>query len=264
MARFNGLPKVHKHDSSLRPIISLRGTPTFNLANWLFRRLNCLIPYSDTMVRSAANFLERLGGLHLKADIVVVSFDVTSLFTSIPQSLAIETVGELLENRYDEGTVYEQIEGTPMGLPLSGFIAEAVLQKLETVVFTNHRPILWVRYVDDTFVVRKREMVAEFHALQNSIYPDIQFTMEAEVNSQMAFLDVLVHRKTDGSLRTTVYRNATNTRQALSYQSNHPLCHKRSCLRTLYKRVETHCSEKDDKASELHYFQRMFTSRLPS
>ncbi|VDL92606.1 unnamed protein product [Schistocephalus solidus] len=31
-----------------------------------------------------------------------------------------------------EGTMYEQIRGTPMGSPLSGFIAEAVLQKLET------------------------------------------------------------------------------------------------------------------------------------
>ncbi|VDL99236.1 unnamed protein product [Schistocephalus solidus] len=93
MARFYGLPKVHKHGAPLRHIISLRGTPTFNLAKWLFRCLNCLTSDSDTTVRSAAHFLERLRGLHLKADEVMISFDVTSLFTSIPQSLAIETVG---------------------------------------------------------------------------------------------------------------------------------------------------------------------------
>ncbi|VDM04386.1 unnamed protein product [Schistocephalus solidus] len=93
--------------------------------------------------------------------------------------------------------VYEQIKETPMGSPLSSFIAEAVLQKLEAHVFTNHRTIFWVRYVDDTFVVLMREMVAEFHALLNSIYPDIQFKMEAEVNRQMAFLYILVHRKTE-------------------------------------------------------------------
>ncbi|VDM05879.1 unnamed protein product [Schistocephalus solidus] len=215
----------------------------------------------------------------------MVSFDVTSSFTSIPQILAIETVGDLLENCYDEvinkpkrahliqlltfclktyftleGTGYQQTKGTLMGSPLSGFIAEAVLKKLETRVFTNHRPIFWMRYVDDTFVLLKFEMVAEFHALLNSIYLDIHFTMEAEANSQMAFLDVLVHRKTDGSLRTTVYRKAINTRQVLSYQSKHPLCRKRSCERTLYQRAETHCSEKGDKAAELHYFKRMFTS----
>ncbi|VDM00665.1 unnamed protein product [Schistocephalus solidus] len=121
-------------------------------------------------------------------------------------------------------------------------------------------PIFWAQYVDDTFVVLKREMVSEFHALLNSVYLYIQFTVEAEVNSRMAFLDVLVHRKADGSLKTTVYRKATNARQVLSYQSNHPLCHKRSCARTLYKKAESHCSEAGDKAAELHFLQRRFTS----
>ncbi|BHF84001.1 hypothetical protein SprV_0902715100 [Sparganum proliferum] len=114
--------------------------------------------------------------------------------------------------------------------------------------------------VDDTFVVLKREMVLNFHALLNSVLPDIQFTMETENNNQIAFLDVLVHRKANGSLKTTVYRKATNTRQILSYHSNHPLCHKRSCVRSLYKRVDTHCSEPTDKIAELHYLRRMFTS----
>ncbi|BHF73733.1 hypothetical protein SprV_0401681600 [Sparganum proliferum] len=133
-------------------------------------------------------------GNELTADEVMVSFDVTSLFTSIPQDLAIETVSELLERQYDEtdesvkrrhlvqllkfclktyftfeGTMYEQIKGTPMGSPLSGFIAEAVLQKLESLVFTTHRPKFWTRYVDDTFVIIKREMIEEFHSVLNSV-----------------------------------------------------------------------------------------------
>ncbi|VDM03361.1 unnamed protein product [Schistocephalus solidus] len=76
-----------------------------------------------------------------------------------------------------------------MGSPLSGFIAEAVLQKLETCVLTNHRPIFWARYVDETFVILKVEMASEFHALLTSVYLGIQFTMDAEVNSQMAFIE---------------------------------------------------------------------------
>ncbi|VDM06468.1 unnamed protein product [Schistocephalus solidus] len=36
MGRFYGVPKLRKHVALLRPIISLRGTPTFNLAKWLF------------------------------------------------------------------------------------------------------------------------------------------------------------------------------------------------------------------------------------
>nr|VZI13874.1 unnamed protein product [Spirometra erinaceieuropaei] len=238
---------------------------------------------STTTVCSAAQFLERLKGMRLNEDEVMVSFDVTSLFTSIPQWLAVERVGELLERKYDEtgesvkrrhliqllkfclktfftfeGRVYEQIKGTPMGSPLSGFIAEAVLQKVETAVFEIYRPTFWARYVDDTFVIIKREMVQEFRNALNSVSPDIQFTMEAESNKQLPFLDVLVHRKPSGHLKTTVYRKATNTGQILSYHSKHPLSHKRSCVRTLYKRAETHCSEPDDKRLELRNLQRLF------
>ncbi|BHF74088.1 hypothetical protein SprV_0401717200 [Sparganum proliferum] len=87
MARFYGLPKIHKDGAPLRPIVSLRGTPTFNLAKWMFRRLNCLTSGSDTTVRSSVHSLERLKGLQIDAGEVMVSFDVTSLFTSIPKDL---------------------------------------------------------------------------------------------------------------------------------------------------------------------------------
>ncbi|BHF67907.1 hypothetical protein SprV_0301093600 [Sparganum proliferum] len=198
MARFYGLPKIHKDGARLRPIVSLRGTPTFNLAKWMSRRLNCLTSGSDTTVRSSAHFLERLKGLQIDTDEVMVSFDVTSLFTSIPKDLAVETVSDLIDSQYTEAnntpkrehlvqmlkyclqtfftfeeTVYEQIKGTPMGSPLYGFIAEAVLQRLETSVFATYKPKFWARYVDDTFVVLKREMVLNFHALLNSVLPDI-------------------------------------------------------------------------------------------
>ncbi|BHF67772.1 hypothetical protein SprV_0301080100 [Sparganum proliferum] len=146
-AQFYGLPKVHKEGAPLRPIVSLKGTPKYGLAKWLFRRLKFLTADSDTTVCSSTQFLEKLKGVSLLPNEVMVSFDVTSLFTSIPQDLAIETV-ELLprskdnetENRHRtyftfDGTIYEQVKGTPMGSPISGFIAEAVLQRLESLVF---------------------------------------------------------------------------------------------------------------------------------
>nr|VZI15308.1 unnamed protein product [Spirometra erinaceieuropaei] len=40
LAQFYGLPKVHKEGAPLRPIVSLKGTPTYGLAKWLFQRLN--------------------------------------------------------------------------------------------------------------------------------------------------------------------------------------------------------------------------------
>lgn len=84
MARFYGLPKVHKPGVPLRPIVSLRGTPTFGLSKWLYQRLRFLTKDSEWTVKSAEEFLKRIHQLKMEADEVMVSFDVVSLFTSIP------------------------------------------------------------------------------------------------------------------------------------------------------------------------------------
>ncbi|BHF70111.1 hypothetical protein SprV_0301316100 [Sparganum proliferum] len=156
------------------------------------------------------------------------------------------------------GQVYEQKKGTPMGSPLSGLIAEAVLQRLEQQVFSSYPPKFWARYVDDTFVVIKRSEVKAFKALLNSIFPDIQFTMEEEVSNQLPFLDIQITSLTDGKIRTTVYRKATNTRRILHFRSNHPVGHKRSCVRTLFQRVQTHCSDDSGRKEEINYLQALF------
>nr|VZI44368.1 unnamed protein product [Spirometra erinaceieuropaei] len=82
-----------------------------------------------------------------------------------------------------DGTIYEQVKGTPMGSSISEIIAEAVLQRLESLVFRHHRPKLWARYVDDTFVAIERHQVLTFKEHLNAVFPDIQFTMEEEENN---------------------------------------------------------------------------------
>ncbi|BHF78613.1 hypothetical protein SprV_0602172600 [Sparganum proliferum] len=244
-ARFYGLPKVHKEGAPLQPIVSLKGTPTYGLAKWLFRRLKFLTAESGTTVSSSAQFLEKLKGVGLHPNEVMVSFDVTSLFTSILQELAIETIELLLQNKYDETenrlrhaqvlqlclrtyftfdrTIYNHVKGTPMGSPISGFIAEAILQRLDSLVFQRHKPKFWARYVDDTFVIIERDQVLSFQEHLNAVFPDIQFMMEEEENNQLAFLDVLVCRKDCGVLKIKVFRKATNTMQVLNFNSNHPI-----------------------------------------
>ncbi|BHF82140.1 hypothetical protein SprV_0802527700 [Sparganum proliferum] len=214
----------------------------------------------------------------------MVSFHVVSLFTSIPQALAVETLSDLLRQNYDEGDgqptaqdlielmehclktffftsegiIYEQIKGTPMGSPIFELIAETVLQKLEKGLFGEHKPKFWARYVDDTFVIIGQDKITYYEELLNSIIPDLQFTTEEEMESKLSFLDVLVCRQPDGKLATLVYRKPTNTLQMLSYNSNNPLQHKRSCVRTLYRRVETHCSTPAAKLNEIKLLQELF------
>nr|VZI49921.1 unnamed protein product [Spirometra erinaceieuropaei] len=88
-----------------------------------------------------------------------------------------------------------------MSSPTSGFIAEAVLQQLESLLFRHHMPKFWARYVDDSFVVIDLDQLLTFKKHLNAVFPDIQFTMEEEENNQLAFLDVLVCRNDCGDLR---------------------------------------------------------------
>ncbi|BHF81164.1 hypothetical protein SprV_0702429400 [Sparganum proliferum] len=198
LARFYGLPNVHKQSVPLRPIVALNGTPTYGLAKRLFRRLKPLTSDSNTTVRSSTLFLEKLKGVSLLPSNVMVSFDVTSVFASIPQDLAVETIELLLREKYDEtenrlghaqiiqllkscfttystfdGTIYEQVKGTPMGSPITGLIAEAVLKRLESLVFRHHRPKFSAPYVDDNFVVIESDQVLKFKEHLTAIFPDI-------------------------------------------------------------------------------------------
>nr|VZI44724.1 unnamed protein product [Spirometra erinaceieuropaei] len=156
------------------------------------------------------------------------------------------------------GQIYEQIQGAPMGSPISGYLAEAVLQEMETRVFQTYKPKFWMRYVDDTFVILHRDAKDNFKRELDSIFPQIQFTMEEENNGVLPFLDVQVSRQEDGTLQTGVFRKATDTEKILHYNSNHPLSHKRSCVRTLFRRIYTHCSTEAEKLRERKTLWRLF------
>ncbi|VDL85176.1 unnamed protein product [Schistocephalus solidus] len=95
-----------------------------------------------------------------------------------------------------------------MGSPISRFIAEVVLQRLESLVFQHHRQKFRALYVDDAFIIIEREQVLRFEDRLNSIFPDIQFMVEEEENNQLTFLDVLVCRKDCGGLKTKRSRKA--------------------------------------------------------
>ncbi|KER29996.1 hypothetical protein T265_03478 [Opisthorchis viverrini] len=56
------------------------------------------------------------------------------------------------------------------------------------------------------------------------------FTIETGENKKFASLDVLVTRTTNGQLQTEVYRKEKHRDQILNYHSNHPKCHRRSCV----------------------------------
>ena len=62
----------------------------------------------------------------------------------------------------------------------------------EAICFATDKPKLWVRYVDDTFVIWQHgaEKLKTFWQHLNSLRTPIKFTMEVEGNRQLPLLDV--------------------------------------------------------------------------
>eukprot|EP00061_Rhincodon_typus_P001943 g16198.t1 len=98
------------------------------------------------------------------------------------------------------GRVYKQINGTAMGSSISGLIAKAVMQRLESTALRLIQPKLRIRYIDDTFVIIKQTKLEETHKLINNTLTGIKFTRE-EKNKQLPFLDTLVERRTNGEFQ---------------------------------------------------------------
>ena len=128
---------------------------------------------------------------------------------------------------------YEQTDEAAMGSPLSPVIANLYLKNLEETAIQSapSKPKLWVRYVDDTFVIWPHgpDRLQSFHQHLNKQHPKIQFTVKEEKDDQLPFLDVLV-TKERGRLLTSVYRKPTHTERYIPYHSHH---HPRTTTRVL-------------------------------
>ncbi|GJQ77232.1 hypothetical protein Trydic_g14901 [Trypoxylus dichotomus] len=81
----------------------------------------------------------------------------------------------------------------------------------------------------------------------NGLQESIKFTRELEVENKILFLDVLIHKKSDGKLRTTAYKKLTHRGQYLHFDSNHPHNVRMSIVECVYDRALRDVSSDDEK-----------------
>ena len=159
------------------------------------------------------------------------------------------------------GEFYKQTDGAPMGSPLSSVIANLFMEQFEEQALGSAtlKPSLWLRHVDDTFVIwpHGEDALNTFFNHLNMLHPTIKFTMEIEENSSISFLDVLISKRMDGRLSHTVYRKATHTDRYLNAFSHHAPSQKLGFLRTLTKRAQRIC-DNENIANELQHLESAF------
>ena len=83
------------------------------------------------------------------------------------------------------------------------------------------RPRIWKRYVDDVLEIIKKGAAEDLTGHLNKIDTtgNIKFTYSKGV--KIPFLDTLIAKKDDGSVKLLIYRKKTHTDQYLHFQSHH-------------------------------------------
>ena len=213
------LPKLHKPQTPMRPIVSFCGSPTYQLSKHLAKTLKPLTDASDHKLQSIENFVDAIKTVQIPNNHRLVSFDVKSLFTSILLQLALDCTGTLLQQTADDtplplpndkimdliklyleslffqynGRHCKQLHGTAMGSPVSVVVAEIVMQHIEKRALATYDQTLhfWFRYVDDTITILQTDDIDVFHGHLNRQNSDIQFTRKLEDNGKIPFLEYL-------------------------------------------------------------------------
>ena len=152
-------------------------------------------------LQSTETFIDAIKTVQIPDDHKLVSFDVKSLFTSIPLQLALDCTATAIENSTTKlplptddlmdllnlcltstyfqynGKHYKQLHGTAMGSPVSVVVAEIVMQNIEEQALATYKRTLplWLRYVDDTFTAVHKDEIDDFHEHLNRQNADIQF-----------------------------------------------------------------------------------------
>ena len=280
--------KVHKNsnDPPLRPIISMSGTVTHDVA----QHINTIIqPYMNTqhVIKSSDELLLKLKNLQIQDGQKFSSLDVESLFTNVPVQRTIdiiiqtaynhetlpaptipqETLRELLTICTTEtpfsfnNKTYQQIDGVSMGSPLGPTMAEYYMSSLETFLLSQTKisnPLFYVRYVDDILTVFKcNNHIRHFiNRLQNNSV--LKFTSEQQQNNSFHFLDVQF-TITENIIETSVYIKPTDRGMYSNFFFSHTLeSYKISLIKTLVNRALKVSSSWISFDSEIQRLRRLF------
>ena len=291
-------PKIHKEGTPVRPIVDYTGSIGYNTSRALADILGPMLGHTDHHVKNSQHLAEDMNAVFIETGEMFISHDVVSLFTNTPIDQTLNIIRERLKNDRDlknrtnltvedimqllefivtttyfmfRGTIYQQKFGTAMGSPVSPVIANMYMEWLEHQAIATApiecKPRLWKRYVDDVLEVIRKGTVCQLTDHLNTVDTtgSIKFTYEEEAEGRIPFLDTLIVRKEDGSVKLLVYRKKTHTDQYLDFSSHHPLHQKLGVIRTLLDRCNSLVTEdKDREREEQHITKALQQCRYPT
>ncbi|XP_044760307.1 uncharacterized protein LOC123317762 [Coccinella septempunctata] len=251
ISKMYGLPKVHKENIPLRPIVSFIQSPLYKLSKYMANILSKVTNTNPYYIKNSFHLKESLKNIKIQNDHRLYSLDVKSLYTNIPIDLTkqaieknwekisqftkipkekfIETIQFIMNNSYFqyEDSFYKQIKGVAMGNPVSSPVAQLVMELIEEKIMEQYGTTFYKRYVDDGIIITTPDEITKILHHFNNIHESLEFTLEEESNNSINFLDMTIVRG-NGELLTQWYRKEQNSIHILDFNSNHHQSQKKS------------------------------------
>ena len=95
--RMYGLPKTHKTNVPLRPILSMTGSSHHKLSKWLASLLELVLKHFSThCIHDSFTFADAIQNSKDANNLFMCSFDISSLFTNVPLEETINICADAL------------------------------------------------------------------------------------------------------------------------------------------------------------------------
>ena len=285
------LPKDHKEGMlKARPVVAAVDAPATRLSRYLAGILFPLIrEFIPTHISSTEEFLHRIRSVDWSVN-RFASLDIVNLFGSIPvqdntfpgavtsvtnfieqhkantplNEIHHQDIKRLLElcltsdNIFSRGDAYKQKTGVQMGNNLSCARAIVFMYDIERQIlnqFGTHIK-LWLRFIDDIFLVYEGVPSEQLLAACNDIHPNIIFTIEEPVNNSIPFLDVRVTIR-EGILSHELYSKPSHSGATIPWCSHHS----RSLLFNILKNELRRATRNGSGPAEVDRGRRLITQR---
>jgi hypothetical protein len=253
--KLNAYIKTHKENHTIRPVVNYTQAPVYKTAKYLAKKLNTLIqlPYTYT-TKNVQEIAEELKTINIDEHMKMTTLDIKDMYVNLPIPGILQTtklwlnknnntetttkqtlklLETILKQNYfqSKDQIFQPNRGIAMGPPISGTIAELYTQHLEELytkqLVEDKQIIYYKRYVDDILLIYNQQKTSTQEILRyvNSIDKHLQFKATEEINNQINFLDLSIHRH-NNSIELGIFRKPTNTDITIHFTSNHPYEHK--------------------------------------
>ena len=242
------LPKIHKPDVPGRPIVSSCGSHTERMSAFVDDALKPLRKHIKSHVRDTQDFLQKISNVIIKEKSLLVTLDVSALYTNIEEPHGIEAVRSfvnkhkaiykgphisaladiihmILSTNYFmfDDQYYLQISGTAMGTRFAPSYADIYMAEVEEhyIMTQEYKPSLFLRYLDDIFLIWEHgdKLLNAFISGLNRIHTRLKFTATISTTN-VAFLDLDVYIEGE-KLKTDLYVKPTDVHNILPFFSQH-------------------------------------------